>query len=344
MSHRINRISRFSRFSVRACCLASLLACGMAHAQSAGDSVQIYGVIDAAAGSFKDAGGDRSSQLSSGNMTTSYFGFRGREDLGGGLYAGFTLESYFRGDTGAPGRYTGDSFFSRASNVGIGGQWGLVSLGRIGTPLFLHTLAYNPFGGSFSFSPAIRNTFQTTGRIAGDSAWNNAVGYKTANLSGFTGTLLYSLKETAHGPNTSAALQYIGNAFSVGLVAQKVEVPFSSGDQTTWQLGSYYDFGPAKVYGQYNRVRTSDTAATGANTRDGIAQVGVSVPVGVGSVLASWSQARTRGALDIERTFATLGYDYRLSKRTDVYAMVMGDHRTAVSNGSTFAVGIRHAF
>ncbi|MEH3084960.1 MAG: porin [Xylophilus ampelinus] len=324
--------------------LCGLLACGTAHAQAGGGSVQLYGVIDAAAGSFRDAGGSRSRQVSSGNMTTSYFGMRGREDLGGGLYASFALESYFRGDTGASARFNGDSFFSRASNVGIGGQWGQLSLGRIGTPLFLHTLAYNPFGGSFAFSPAIRNTFQTTGRIAGDSAWNNAVGYKTANLSGVTGTLLYGLKETARGPNASAALQYIGEAFSAGLVGQKVEVPFAGGDQSTWQLGSSYDFGPAKAYGQYTRVRTSGTGTAAANTRDGIAQWGVAVPVGAGSLLASWSQARTRGGQDIERTFGTVGYDHRLSRRTDAYVVLMGDRRTAVSSGRTFAVGIRHAF
>ncbi|WP_198969253.1 porin [Xylophilus sp. ASV27] len=331
-------------FPLRAIGLASLLACGVAHAQASGSGVQVYGVIDAAVGSFKDAGGARSSQLSSGNMTTNFFGFKGREDLGGGLYASFTLESYFRGDTGAAGRYNGDGFFSRASNLGLGGQWGQVSLGRVGTPLFLHTLVYNPFGGSFAFSPAIRNTFQSTGRVAGDSAWNNALGYRTPNLHGFTGTLLYGLKESARGPNASAALQYTGKAVSIGLVGQKVEVPFTSGDQTAWQWGGSYDFGPAKVYGQYHRVRTSGTATAAADTRDGIAQLGVSVPAGAGHLLASWSQARTSGALHIERTFATVGYDYRLSRRTDVYAMLMGDRRTAVSSGSTFALGIRHAF
>lgn len=331
--------------TIRLGAVAGMIAAAFsAHAQTSGDSVQIYGVIDAAAGSFKDAGGSRSSQLTSGNLTTNFFGFKGREDLGGGLYANFTLESYFRGDTGASGRYNGDNYFSRASNVGLGGGFGQVLLGRIGTPLFLHTLAYNPFGGSFSFSPAIRNTFQTTGMIAGDSAWNNAVGYKTPNFQGVTGTLLYSFAETAHGPNTSAAVQYIGNAFSIGLVGQKVEVPFTAGDQTTWQVGSSYDFGYVKAFGQYNKVHDTATGLANANTHDNIGQLGVAVPVGLGNVLASWSEAKTTGALTYNRTFATLGYDYRLSRRTDVYAMLMGDHRTAMSSGSTVAVGIRHAF
>jgi predicted porin len=321
---------------------ATTLAClATAHAQS---SVQVYGTLDIAVGSFKDAGGQRSTQVASGNMTTSYVGFKGSEDLGNGLQAQFTLESYLRNDEGAAGRYNGDNFWSRAANVALSGGFGTVKLGRIGTPLFTNVLRHNPFGASFSFSPAIRTHFSYTGKVSGDTAWNNAVEYATPNLGGFTGHVLVGAKEQSQGDNLSASLRYANQALSVGLVVQKVEVPFTRGSETTWQLGASYDLASVKLFGQYGRVRETQTPLVSANTTDRIAQLGLSVPVGNGAILASWGQARTTEAVQATRTFTSLGYDHRLSKRTDLYAVLMGDRWTSRENGGSVGFGIRHAF
>jgi len=324
--------------------LLVLLSVPAAHAQSSTGSAQIYGTIDAAVGSFKASGGARTTQLASGNLTTNYLGYRAREDLGGGLYASMTLESYFRGDTGDAGRYTGDTFFSRASNVGLGGDFGLVRLGRVGTPLFTNTLVYNPLAASFGFSPVIRNIFGAAARVAGDSGWNNAVAYNTPNWAGFSGSLMYALAEAAEGANASGALQYSAGAFSIGVVGQQVKVPFKSGEENTWQLGSSYDFGLLKLFGQYTDVRETQTQTTVAGTHDEIAQLGVSVPVGAGALLASWSESRTSGSARFDRSFATVGYAYRLSRRTDLYAMWMVDKLTGNDAASSVAFGVRHAF
>jgi predicted porin len=328
-----------SRFHFLA--LAGLLASGLSHAQS---SVQLYGVLDEAVGSVQASGGKRLMQLSSGNLTTSFWGVRGAEDLGGGLRAEFGLESYLRLDTGEATRYTGDGFFSRAASVGLANDLGALRLGRLGTPLFTNTLLYNPLAASFGFSPAIRNWFGAGAKVSGDTAWNNAVGYTTPTVGGFNAGLLYGLKETAQGANAGAGVNYSAGGFGIGLAGQRVKVPFAAGEETAWQLGSSYDFGPAKVFGQYGRVRETATTLATANTRDRITQVGVSVKAGAGSVLASWSAARTTGALDTRRTFVTVGYDYRLSRRTDVYAMAMSDRLTGQGRGTTWGLGVRHAF
>lgn len=321
--------------------LAALLAAGAAHAQS---TVQLYGVLDIAAGSVQAAGGAKSTQVSSGNLTTSYWGVKGNEDLGGGLAAQFFLESYLRVDSGDATRYTGDSYFSRAANVGLAGGFGAVRLGRIGTPLFTNTLVYNPLAASFGFSPAIRNWF-ATGKIAGDTAWNNAVGWFSPTVGGLSGSLLYAARETAQGGNAGAGINYAAGPFGIGAAWQNVKVPFATGEESAWQLGTSYDFGLVKLFGGYGRIRETATSVATANTQDRITQVGASIKAGPGNVLVAWSRASTSGAADYDRSFSTVGYDYRLSRRTDLYAMLMSDKlSTQDSRGTTWALGVRHAF
>ena len=71
---------------------------------------------------------------------------------------------------------------------------------------------------------------------------------------------------------------------------------------------------------------------------------GVSVPVGPGSILASYAYTKTSGAADVKRNTWAVGYDYSLSKRTDVYAAYMRDKVTNLSSADTFGVGIRAKF
>lgn len=321
----------------------SALALSTAQAQQA-SSLQAYGVLDISFGSFKDAGSQRTTQVSPGNMSTSFFGVKGSEDLGNGLKTLFALESYVRNDTGAVGRYDGDTFWSRNAYVGLQSNAGTVKLGRSGTPLFFNTMRYNPFGAAFGFSPAIRSFFSYTGKVAGDTAWDNAVAYNSPTLAGFNADLLYSAKEQAHGPNSSVGLRYAQGPLSMGLAAQRVETAFTQGDEKTWQLGGSYDFGVLRLMGHYGEVKEGATNKSTANTKDKITQLGTAVPFGQGEFQASWAQAKTSGSLNTMRTFVTVGYDYNLSKRTDIYGVLMSDRWTNRDSGSTFAVGLRHAF
>lgn len=321
-----------------------LALCTGAHAQS---SVQLYGVIDEGVGSFKTSGGQRSTQVMSGGMTTSYIGYRGTEDLGGGLKAVFALESYLRVDAGQIGRFDGDPMFSRSSYVGLASELGTLLAGRITTPLFVQTATFNPMGGSFTFSPLIRHIFGAGARVSGDSGWNNAVAYNSPKFGGFSGNLLYAMAEQSGGRNVSAALRYTHSAFDVSLVSQNVQSPFVGRDETTTQLATSYDFTLAKVFASYAQVRRSgsDVAPLAQAMTVRVAQVGVSVPVGqVGAIVASWSQADNNIASPADRTFATIGYTHRLSRRTDLYAMVMSDKIQGNGSAPSTGVGVRHAF
>ena len=163
--------------------MAALLACAGAQAQS---SVQAYGLIDVSAGQFQDPGAAKDKSVVSGKMTTSYFGFKGSEDLGGGMKANFAIESFLRADNGAAGRFNGDAFWARNAYVGLSGAMGSVTAGRNTTSLFVSTLIFNAFGDSFGFSPSIRHYF-TSGTVPREINWMiHMVAYveKRAPLSG----------------------------------------------------------------------------------------------------------------------------------------------------------------
>ena len=82
-----------------------------AHAQS---SATLYGSLDLAVGSFQSsalaAASKHVTKVDGNVMVTSYLGFKGVEDIGGGLKAGYTLETFLRPDTGAAGRSDADVF------------------------------------------------------------------------------------------------------------------------------------------------------------------------------------------------------------------------------------------
>ena len=102
-----------------------------------------------------------------------------------------------------------------------------------------------------------------------------------------------------------------------------------------------YDFDFAKLFAQFQYVK--NTITSGDITMKG-GQFGVSVPVGGGSLLASYGHTRSSGASEGRRNSWALGYDYQLSKRTDVYAAYYSDRLTDLSRGDTVGVGMRTRF
>ena len=114
-------------------------------------------------------------------------------------------------------------------------------------------------------------------------------------------------------------------------------------ESTVWNLGASYDFKVVKVFGQ--AITTKLSNATTSIDLDTL-NFGVSVPVGQGKVLASYGETKKSQTRlpDAKRKTTTVGYDYNLSKRTDVYAMLMHDTVTKLRSGNGFAIGLRHSF
>lgn len=346
--------------------LAVMGACASAQAQS---SLQLYGVVDIAAGSFQSSGVEgaaanaRLTKVDGNQMITSFIGLKGADELGGGVKAGFVIESFLRPDTGESGRFgTADPFWSRAANVWLQNSLGKLTVGRQGSLLFVNTLSFNPFGAAFGLSPAIRLTFGSPwGNDKSDSGWSNALTYQTPNLSGFTGALQVQFGEDASkNERTSYAVSagYVSGPFAVGGAWQTVrsaEAPkanlVAGQAQNFGMLGVSYDAGVAKFFAQYGAFANKGFAGA-VNIDTTLYQLGVAVPVTKnGKLLASFGQSKEESAsggaaLEAKHTICTVAYDHYLSKRTDVYAAYMLDdeQRTGFKKGHTYAVGLRHAF
>src|SRR5665213_2124246 len=158
-------------FVAAALAAAATLCSAPAQAQNV-----LYGLVDVAGSYSRPPGGAYRYQLDDGDMSRSYIGFRGSEDLGGGLRAVFRLESYLRLSNGEAGSYAAPgTFWSRDSNVGLSGAFGTTVLGRSVTPFYLATVNFNPFGDSFAFSPSVRQYY--LGTLVGDRSWNNSMSY-----------------------------------------------------------------------------------------------------------------------------------------------------------------------
>lgn len=305
-----------------------------AHAQS---SVTLYGLVDMSVGQFQAPGAAAQNAVENGKMTTSYYGFKGSEDLGGGLSANFVLESFLRADTGAAGRFNGDAQFSRTASVGLSGGFGSVNLGRNTTSLFVNSLLFNAFGDSYGFSPTIRHYF-TSGTTTGDSAWNDSIKYTSPKFGGVSFTAHAALNENDGGSNTGVSGLYSGGPVALGVAWQKVKKGLTVDDTTTWQIGGSYNADVVKVFAQYGAVDNDTTAGKGSK----IYGVGAAIPLGAGKVIAQWGRINP----DTGSTLSTisLGYDYSLSKRTDAYLVLMNDKRDGLEAGNNYAVGVRHRF
>lgn len=341
---------------------AGLLAAAGAQAQS---SVQLYGLIDLSVGQFQTAGSAKVKRLDSGNMSTSYIGFKGTEDLGGGLKAGFTLDSFLLADSGGAGRVPGvDAFWARNANLSLSGGFGTLKLGRMGPPMFVSSLLFNSYGDSFGYSPTIRQyynfphggTQSNNAPLVGDSGWNNAIGYTTPRMGGLTANLMVAAGEgaaNARGPNVGANLLYLAGPLALTVAWQKVEAQGTLGrgisafpgfsSQSAMQFGASYDLKFAKFFVQYGSIETKATREVETKTLN----LSASVPLGNGAILAAYgsSESTTAGvAGKPESEMLTLGYNYKLSKRTDVYALYMSDKYTGKSSGTTLAAGVKHTF
>lgn len=330
------------------------LTSGAAHAQS---SVQLYGVIDAWAGAQKALGGKTAATEGSGGMTTPYWGMRGTEDLGGGNSAIFELEDYFKSNTGAYGRYAGDSFFSRNAWVGLQGPWGRAIAGQAAPPLYFESIQYNPFGNSFVFSPINIQTYSgKNGQqgVADGGEWSNSVSYRTPGVSGITGDAMYAFGNDAGHPGEnkwSGQLSYERGPFSATAVYQQIKYNQTVGDlasiipglttQSAAAAAIKYNFNIFTVYAQYLHV--SDAIQTG-NVDVNTGQLGVTIPVGVGKIMASDAFSDSSGNGSMTRNTWAIGYDYPLSRRTDVYAAFLSDRATKYTSGETFGGGIRTTF
>ena len=321
-------------------------------------SVSLYGLIDMSAGQFQDAGAAKVKKVQSGNMATSFLGFKGTEELSSTLKAKFAIETFLRTDTGEAGRFGPDVFWARAAWVGLEGDFGSTTLGRTTNQFFVSTLIFNAFGDSFGYSPSIRQVL--TPSVAhpqmlpflGDTGWSNSILYSSPSTGGFSFNLQGALGEgTQPGRNVGANVLYFGGPFAATVAYQQVKQGLSAftpaiqsagfKSQDSAQVGASYDLTAVKLFGQYSLVKTKATT----DTKSTIYGFGLSAPIGPGKLLAQYGSAKAEfPTSEVVSKTLTVGYDYNLSKATDIYALVMNDRLTGLATGNTLAAGLKVKF
>ncbi len=309
--------------------LAALAFVGVASAQS---SVTLFGVVDAAyehlSGSALVNGSVN--KLVQGANSPSRLGFRGTEDLGGGLNAGFWLEGGLNNDSGAgaatslnnqPGGSTGGGglTFNRRSTVSLAGNFGELRLGRDYTPTFWNKTIFDPFG-TVGVGQETNVSLGVLTTATGVRA-SNSVGYfLPGNLGGFYGQVMYAMGENSSNAANSNDGNYAGGR--IGYANGPVNVAISYGKTknvatdgySDANIGGSWNFGVATVMAQYNQEKVDELADISNKTW----LLGVNVPVGPGNIVASYNHAKVTGDTLKANQYA-LGYVYNLSKRTAIY-------------------------
>ncbi|WP_323145011.1 porin [Massilia phyllosphaerae] len=344
-----------------------------AHPAWAQTNVAIYGVVDAGL-SFEAGNKDGAiTKVTGGAASGSRLGFRGTEDLGGGTTAMFLLESGIQADTGVSGQ--GGVLFGRQAFVGLGNKdLGSVTFGRQYAPHYLVAVFADPFvSGTAADEKNLINAVSNGGRM------DNSVKYASPVWNGVSGELAYAAGEIAGDQTANRSLGF-SLGYDRGPLAVRLALHDHSNDTATLRLASArnallaatYDFKVAKLYLAYgvNKGPLSSTLRNANNpygyavtltsagiTRDSTdALVGLSVPIGAHTLLASWIHKDDKEARHQDADQVGLGYRYNLSRRTDLYTIyarmlnkrgasyTLGNAADGGSGDRAINLGIRHRF
>lgn len=307
--------------------IAAIAALGIlpitAMAQS---QVTIYGVADA--GLVYESGGAAGSvnKIGSGIASGSRLGFKGKEDLGGGLKAFFVIENGFNIDTGTPAQ--GGLLFGRQALVGLSGNAGAVTLGRQYSPYYLAVRDIaDPFCVGFAGSAA--------NILASHTRLDNTVAYASPGFHGFSANLAAGFGEqpgdSSRNRTLSTSFSYTAGNLSASLAWLQKQNATATDHSRNTLLTARYNWGVAETSLGYAR----NAGFAGAESHDAIA--GVIVPLGGASKLyASYIRHDDTRAANADASQWAVGYTYALSKRTDLYASYA---HISNRNGASFKVG-----
>jgi predicted porin len=344
-------------------------------------NVSIYGVFDQAVGQKETSSAGGATAGFGGVLTTNAIGFRGSEDLGGGLKAEFQFETEPKMFTQRDGNSPADSLATNGTAfLRVTGGFGTVSLGRFGalarnaggTGSFIGNIGLSGNAGSVGNTGLITDArTRVSTRLLADFT-DNAIAYTSPNVSGFTAQIYQSYVGSSTGfVGTSATTSVTaGDQFAVG--ATYVQGPLAVGvghisreitataKATTMALGANYDFGVARVGLSHNKFTENDSLAA-ATHKVTVAQASVPLDGGM-ALIGSYHFYKNDATATLNKGKGiSVGLTKALSKRTTAYAVhapVKNENNSAYSFGandmvtvqvngfdpSATWVGIRHSF
>jgi predicted porin len=352
--------------------LALAVLGAFAGAASAQSSVTLYGTIDLSAKYVKNDGSDRRYSLSQDGINSSQLGFRGVEDLGGGLKASFVLLGGVNADSGT----TNTKFFNRRSTLSLSGNWGEIRLGRDYTPTFWNDTIFDAFGTNGLGDSSHVLQLPTATFVRAD----NAIQYFLPAMGGLYGQIMAAAAEggPTKASGTSFVTQsninpgrYVGGRIgyaagpfdiAVAYAEQKygaggsVNLAGTFDSQKTFNIGGAYDFGIFKLLGYYDQDKV-DFLKENRYSISGV------IPLGQGEFHVGYDYSKLEGdgiSNKVDQIKAT--YVYNLSKRTAVYgtasrvsngdfssnSVASGTAQTAAptagGKSTGFELGVRHFF
>lgn len=281
MSSRSNRTGNGFSWRQTICWGLSSLAICAPVASEAQSSVTLYGIIDTGIEYVTNNGPTKSSAVRVPSLTASIpsrWGFRGKEDLGGGLSAVFVLESGFAPSTGALNQ--GGRLFGRQAYVGLSGRWGTISLGRQYSQIYWalpgDTMGPNiyaagdldPYLSQARVDNAVAYTFTTSGLTVGAtySFGRNAVDPAAAGgCAGQSPTDWRACKSMSAMVKYEAATWGVAAAFdrNYGGGGAGSPLPTSSLTDTRAVIDGYVKFGTATIGAGYlHRINHGAQTAT----------------------------------------------------------------------------------
>ncbi|KVG64079.1 porin [Burkholderia cenocepacia] len=349
--------------------LALLGAAGAAQAQS---SVTLYGVIDTSIAYVHGNDGKANNmwQMLSGNLQGSRWGLKGAEDLGGGLKAIFQIENGFNPGTGKLS--ASNTIFNRQAFVGLqSNQYGTLTLGRQYDPVvdLVQAVTADNYFGSFFATPGDVDNNDNSLRVS------NAIKYTSPVYAGFQFEGMYGLSGIAgkpgQGQTWSAAAAY--NNGPIGIAAgyfyannpsptttavrggwgsttsdNIIDGPINAGYVTAKSIGiaqvaGQYSIGPVTFGLGYSNAQykpdaySAFTSTEKYNTGRGFVTYQVTPPLLLG---LGYSYTKASGNTDAKYHQVSVGADYSLSKRTDVYLVGAYQHASGTQlneDGTTSA-------
>ncbi len=337
---------------------------GAAQAQT---SVTIYGSFDAGVRSAKNlATGERVLTMSSnGTYNSNRLGFKGVEDLGGGMNAHFTLETGWNTGTGALENAT-NRIFNRSAFVGLGGAWGTVDLGHMYSVNFKTIGGYDPFVYKYTgITPMAGQGLLT--RLDNDIQYTGAFGPVTVMAEYALGEASAANSSIGDGATAAIGAGFKTGPFSIGGAYTNRDSGTGVADQDNWTVGGAFATGPFRVtagYADDSRDAGYSAALAGIESELRDAWVGVSYNMTPAAALtAAFYQSRSElstaaASVKGKKNLLMIGGTYALSKRTNFYAEVdhakfsgtfspfnPGQAAPAGTNKQTgFSVGINHLF
>jgi predicted porin len=319
--------------------LAVLAVCGTSAAM-AQSSVNVYGRINTTVESQKTG----STSTSVMNSNSSYLGFRGTEDLGNGLKAGFQLEGNFGSDNGAGFN------FQRHSEVNLSGNFGTVRLGKFNVGSYLATADYismhnHDTGTSadalyaYVFPEGNQISYRSPEFSGVTAEFNYGFGEKATRDAGLPGTGITGTGE--HKGAFDAALNYNNGPLGLGLGYTQAKTNDAGDSLKEQQLGLRASYTiNSLTLGAYYQYYKADTDVF--DTKRHAYRLAAMYTLGASEFHANVGRAQSyKGDLDGTKTSATqwtLGYNYNLSKRTKVYG-----YFTKINNGDDAAYGVTNA-